>query len=228
MWDRVDAVAGAVVRRQLDWPWYMLEAVVFVGVLWLLNADKSGFPFWVGRVFRYGIVVWCVFVVACVCIAMMCWAFFRGFGVPVLVEIRYEPAPGVSSVTYSVHARDWQAKRTVDAGSTVVLRGEAVRNMRVNRFYSKGPWLTFTLNVYDNNGFLSNYAMRYMQVVVLPVPARSQGVCVVLGKRFVGACGSATVGGAAAECVAGIVRSSVAPQCDCCFGAGVSVGVPVR
>lgn len=64
MWDRVDAVAGAVVRRQLDWPWYMLEAVVFVGVLWLLNADKSGFPFWVGRVFRYGIVVWCVFVVA--------------------------------------------------------------------------------------------------------------------------------------------------------------------
>lgn len=109
MWDRVDAVAGAVVRRQLDWPWYMLEAVVFVGVLWLLNADKSGFPFWVGRVFRYGIVVWCVFVVAgsllgwrmarvrqrmwptwrywyrngviasfvvaCVCIAMMCWAF---------------------------------------------------------------------------------------------------------------------------------------------------------
>lgn len=154
--------------------------------------------------------------------------FFRGFGVPVLVEIRYEPAPGVSSVTYSVHARDWQAKRTVDAGSTVVLRGEAVRNMRVNRFYSKGPWLTFTLNVYDNNGFLSNYAMRYMQVVVLPVPARSQGVCVVLGKRFVGACGSATVGGAAAECVAGIVRSSVAFQCDCCFGAGVSVGVPVR
>ncbi|WP_148217380.1 hypothetical protein [Bifidobacterium longum] len=139
--------------------------------------------------------------------------FFRGFGVPVLVEIRYEPAPGVSSVTYSVHARDWQAKRTVDAGSTVVLRGEAVRNMRVNRFYSKGPWLTFTLNVYDNNGFLSNYAMRYMQVVVLPVPARSQEVCVVLGKRFVGACGSATVGGAAAECVAGIVRSSVAPQC---------------
>ena len=259
MWDRVDAVAGAVVRRQLDWPWYMLEAVVFVGVLWLLNADKSGFPFWVGRVFRYGIVVWCVFVVAgsllgwrmvrvrqrmwptwrywyrngviasfvvaCVCIAMMCWAFFRGFGVPVLVEIRYEPAPGVSSVTYSVHARDWQAKRTVDAGSTVVLRGEAVRNMRVNRFYSKGPWLTFTLNVYDNNGFLSNYATRYMQVVVLPVPARSQGVCVVLGKRFVGAWGSATVGGAAAECVAGIVRSSVAPQCDCCFGAGVSVGV---
>ena len=259
MWDRVDAVAGAVVRRQLDWPWYMLEAVVFVGVLWLLNADKSGFPFWVGRVFRYGIVVWCVFVVAgsllgwrmvrvrqrmwptwrywyrngviasfvvaCVCIAMMCWAFFRGFGVPVLVEIRYEPAPGVSSVTYSVHARDWQAKRTVDAGSTVVLRGEAVRNMRVNRFYSKGPWLTFTLNVYDNNGFLRNYATRYMQVVVLPVPARSQGVCVVLGKRFVGACGSATVGGAAAECVAGIVRSSVAPQCDCCFGAGVSVGV---
>ena len=75
MWDRVDSVAGAVVRRQLDWPWYMLEAVVFVGVLWLLNADKSGFPFWVGRVFRYGIVVWCVFVVACVCIAMMCWAF---------------------------------------------------------------------------------------------------------------------------------------------------------
>ena len=71
MWDRVDSVAGAVVRRQLDWPWYMLEAVVFVGVLWLLNADKSGFPFWVGRVFRYGIVVWCVFVVACVCIAMM-------------------------------------------------------------------------------------------------------------------------------------------------------------
>lgn len=158
MWDRVDAVAGAVVRRQLDWPWYMLEAVVFVGVLWLLNADKSGFPFWVGGVFRYGIVVWCVFVVAgslfgwrmvrvrqrmwptwrywyrngviasfvvaCVCIAMMCWAFFRGFGVPVLVEIRYEPAAGVSSVTYSVRARDWRAKRTVDAGSTVVLRGE--------------------------------------------------------------------------------------------------------